>query len=74
MASAISKETAQTHLDAWLAAELAVTKGQSYTIGTRELQRADLKEIRETIDYWQKKVQQASGRRSRVYRALPRDL
>ena len=47
----ISMETAQKHLDAWLDAEIAVTNGQSYTIGTRTLTRASLSEIRNQIQY-----------------------
>jgi hypothetical protein len=47
---------AQAHLDAWLAADLAVSKGQSYSIGSRALTRANAAEIRTNIDYWQAKV------------------
>lgn len=32
---------AQAHLDEWLAADLAVSKGQAYSIGGRSLSRAD---------------------------------
>lgn len=52
----ITLETAQKHSDAWLEAELTVTTGQSYTIGSRVLTRANLTEIRNAIDYWNKKV------------------
>lgn len=75
----ITLETAQKHLDAWLEAELTVTTGQSYTIGSRVLTRANLTEIRNEIDYWNKKVialdnmKKASGR-NRVRRIVPRDL
>lgn len=51
----ITLEIAQKHLDAWLEAELTVTTGQSYTIGSRVLTRANLTEIRNAIDYWNKK-------------------
>lgn len=72
-------ETAKTHLEAWLQAELAVSTGQSYKIGTRQLIRADLAEIRQQIRYWQKEVSRleakANGRGTRrVIRAVPRDL
>lgn len=75
----ITLETAQRHLDAWLEAELAVTNAQSYTIGSRIMTKADLEEIRKTIDYWNKKVVeleniQKHGGRNRAYRAVPRDL
>ncbi len=75
----ITLETAQKHLDAWLEAELTVTTGQSYTIGSRVLTRANLTEIRNAIDYWNKKVialenVEKAGGRSRVRRVVPRDL
>lgn len=75
----ITLETAQRHLDAWLEAELAVTNAQSYTIGSRIMTKADLEEIRKTIDYWNAKVTELEnikkyGGRNRVYRAVPRDL
>jgi hypothetical protein len=75
----ISLETAQKHLDAWLEAELAVTNAQSYTIGSRTMTKANLAEIRKSIEYWQGKVTQIknvqkSGGRNRVKRFVPRDL
>lgn len=75
----ITLETAQKHLDAWLEAELTVTTGQSYTIGSRVLTRANLTEIRNTVDYWNKKVialenAKKAGGRNRVRRVVPRDL
>jgi len=73
--SGITLQTAQKHLDAWLKAELEITTSQSYKIGTRNLTRADLKQVREQVKYWQNMVSQLSGRgRNRVYRAVPRDL
>lgn len=53
----ITEAQAQTQLDAWIAASLAVTKKQSYKIDGRELTLADAREIRESIDYWDRKVQ-----------------
>ena len=75
----VTLETAQKHLDAWLEAELTVTTGQSYTIGSRVLTRANLTEIRNAIDYWNKKVialdnMKKAGGRNRVRRVVPRDL
>ena len=46
-----SKELCQKKLKTWLAAEEAVATGQSYQIGTRMLTRADLKQIREQMEY-----------------------
>lgn len=75
----ITLETAKKHLDAWLEAEMTVTTGQSYTIGSRTLTRANLTEIRNAIDYWNGKVNQMenverTGGRNRVRRVVPRDL
>lgn len=75
----ITLETAKKHLDAWLEAEMTVTTGQSYTIGSRTLTRANLTEIRNAIDYWNGKVNQMenvkrTGGRNRVRRVIPRDL
>ncbi len=75
----ITLETAQKHLDAWLEAEMTVTTGQSYTIGSRNLTRANLTEIRNAIEYWNGKVQtlenlQKRGGRNRIKRGVIRDL
>lgn len=76
---AISLKTAKEHLNAWLNAEMAVTTGQSYTIGDRQLTRASLAEIRKSIEYWSAKVNviertEAGKPRNRMYRAVPRDI
>ncbi|ARD49631.1 hypothetical protein SporoP33_04580 [Sporosarcina sp. P33] len=75
----IDSKTAREHFDAWLQAELQVSQGQSYTIGSRTLTRVHISEIRKMLDYWRNKVQEAemieSGRNvSRVRRFIPRDL
>lgn len=74
--SGITLERAKLHLEAWLAAELATSTGQSYTIGSRTLTRAHISEIRKQIAYWQGQVNQLStGRKgARVMRVVPRDL
>lgn len=79
MTSGITKEIAKTHLDEWLEAELAVCTGQSYTIGSRNLTRANLTEIRNAITYWQgwlSKLEnvEKSGGRNKIMRIVPRDL
>lgn len=76
---AISKEICEKHLAAWLEAEISVTNGQSYTIGSRTLTRASLSEIRNTIKYWESKLSEANNiqknkGRARVRRVIPRDL
>lgn len=74
----MTKERAEEHLTAWYNADLAVSTGQSYKIGSRELRRADLKEIREQIRYWENKVKQletGSEKRSRrIAGIIPRDF
>lgn len=75
----ITLKEAQQHLEMWLNAESEIATSQSYTIGTRSLTRANLKEVREQIKYWQNKVEElekAESRRgrNRTYRAIPRDL
>lgn len=56
----ITLTQAEAKLATWLDAEDKVATGQEYTIGTRSLKRADLKEIRETIQYWDGKVKELS--------------
>lgn len=70
-------EIAQKHLDTWLEAELKVCQGQSYQIGSRRLQRAELGEIREQIKFYMKQVnrlQHGGGPLRRVTRITPIDL
>ncbi|MCK5641825.1 MAG: hypothetical protein KAJ19_13565 [Gammaproteobacteria bacterium] len=52
----ITQAQAEAKLAIWLAAEEKVASGQAYSIAGRSLTRADLKSIRETIEYWDKKV------------------
>lgn len=75
----IALKEAQRHLKIWLKAEMEIATSQSYTIGTRTLTRANLKEVRDQIKFWQSKVAElesaaANKGRNRVYRAIPRDL
>lgn len=73
-----SKELCKQKLNTWLAAEEAVATGQSYTVGTRNLTRASLKQIREQIEFWSSKLAQVEaeekrGGRNRIYRFVPQD-
>ena len=56
----ITLAQAQAQLTTWLAADTAVASGQAYTIGGRSLSRANAKEIRENIQFWDSKVQKLS--------------
>lgn len=62
----ITLAQAEAQLAAWLAASTAVASGQSYTIGTRQLTRADASEIRENVEYWDAKVKALDSGRSGV--------
>lgn len=53
---ALTITQAQTALDAWIAADLAVAKGQSYSMNGRSLTLANSKEIRDQIQYWERRV------------------
>ncbi len=53
---ALTSTQAQTALDAWIAADLAVAKGQSYSMNGRSLTLANTREIREQIQYWERRV------------------
>ncbi len=75
----ITLNEAKKHLKLWLDAEIGIATSQSYTIGTRSLTRANLKEVRDQIKFWQNKVAElenvaARKGRNRVCRAVPRDL
>lgn len=68
---------AQEHLAAWLAADLACAGGQSYTIGSRTLTRADLTDIARQLAFWRREVTRLQDGRSagpRIRRVIPRDL
>ena len=74
-----SKKLCQEKLNTWLAAEESVATGQSYQIGSRMLTRADLKQIREEMEYWAGKLAEAeaeetSGGRNRLWHSVPRDV
>ena len=57
----ITLAQAEAQLALWLAASSAVASGQSYSIGDRSLTRADAKEIREMLNFWDGKVKELSG-------------
>jgi hypothetical protein len=54
----ITAAQATTALANWIAADVAVSSGQSYSIAGRSLARTDAKEIRENIDYWDNKCKE----------------
>ncbi len=77
--AAVTKEIAKKHLETWLEAEMAVANAQSYTIGSRTMTKANLSEIRKSIEYWENKLAQLEnmekhGGRNVAKRFVPRDL
>lgn len=73
----ITLDQARAHMKAWLDASLAVSQGQSYTIGTRTLTRADLRSIQEQFVFWAGRVSALEAkekRRKRIYRVIPTDF
>lgn len=61
---AITLATAQQQLDAWIAADLAVSKGQAYEIAGRKMTRTDAAEITNKIEYWSKQVERLNSSRN----------
>ena len=52
----ITLEQAQTALNGWVAADLAISKGQSYSMNGRTITLANIKEVREQIQYWERRI------------------
>jgi hypothetical protein len=52
---------AEAQLASYMTAETKVLQGQSYSIGSRQLTRANLQEIREGITYWNSKVNELTS-------------
>ncbi|HNU12211.1 MAG TPA: hypothetical protein PKJ45_12750 [Rubrivivax sp.] len=71
----MTREQLQARLDAYLAAETKILRGQEYVIGqgetARRLRRADLAEITKTIADLQRQIDEidnaAAGRRRVLY-------
>lgn len=73
-----SKKLCEQKLNTWLAAEEAIATGQSYQMGTRMLTRANLKQVREEMEYWAGKLAEAEaaeqrGDRNRIFQFVPQD-
>jgi hypothetical protein len=52
----ITLQIAKDALAAWIKADLSVAKGQSYSMNGRSLTLANIREIREQIHYWERRV------------------
>ena len=57
----ITLSQAEEQLSLWLAASSKVATGQQYRIGDKWFTRADAREIRENIKFWQNQVMRLSG-------------
>ena len=69
----ITLEIAEKRLNMWLEAEEALNHVGSYQVGEQTLTYRNLKEVRESIDYWQSKVNALKrGGSFRISRAIPR--
>lgn len=68
MTSAITQEIARKKLEKYLEAEEKVLLAQEYKLEGRVLTRANLKEIREGIKYWEKKCEKKNLTKIRSYR------
>ena len=66
----VTLDQAETQLADYLAAEQAVLSNQAYTIAGRSMTRANLKDIRDGIDYWDAKVKALNARASGRSRAV----
>ena len=70
-------DEARLHLKAWLDAELRVSSGQEFSMGTRRLAMPDLPYISERIGYWRREVSKLSpggGGHKRTFHIVPLDL
>lgn len=67
----ITLATAQTQLDAYLAAEIAILSGQEYVIANRRLKRADLASVQAGITLWNQRVQDLTARQRRGRYVVP---
>lgn len=52
----ITLQIAKDALSTWIKADLSVAKGQSYSMNGRSLTLANIREIREQIHYWERRV------------------
>lgn len=71
MMAGITLAEAEARLQEYLTAESAVLSNQSYRIKDREMTRADLKDIREGIVFWDSRVRSLSGGGRRARFATP---
>ena len=73
---AYTVEFCKQRKEMWLSAAEALATSKSYKMGTRQLERVDLAEVRRMINYWDNELQKAEngGKRQKMLSAVPRDL
>lgn len=71
-----TREECSQMIEVYRKAEIAVLTGKSYKIGTRELVREDLSEIRKGRAFWESELDKLNnnGRKKLGRRVIPRDL
>lgn len=74
MADTVTLSQAQETLALYRTAEQKILRGQSYTIGDRNLTRADLRWVQSGIKQYQGIVQKLTSGGIRVTRAVPMDF
>lgn len=67
---ALTLEQAKQKLQMWRDAEDAVATGKRYRIGTRELERPDLADIRKQIAYYENLIDRLESGRSKGARMM----
>ena len=67
----ITLAQAEAKLAEWLAADTAVASGQAYSISGRSLNRANAREIRENIVFWDKQVKRLTRGGIRIIGGTP---
>lgn len=62
-------EDIRAHVERWEAADLAISRGKSYTIDGLTYYRTDAEQVRAQLDYWTRRLAQAlRGRGSSIRR------
>ena len=68
-------ERAKRRLDLYYKAEEAILTGQEYSIGSRKLRRADLREVQSMMKLLENEVKSLeAGGKNRAVRAVPLDI
>jgi len=65
----LTLDQAEAKLAEWMAADTELQTGQTVKFGERFLTRADALEVRNSIDYWQRKCQELSAAQTRGSRS-----